>query len=143
MDFSKAQFKLHALDKSPMDISYYPTSYPLLKIRDMVTDPMPARVIYSRPQKNGRVIFGDLIEYGKAWCLGVNEASEIEFYQNVRIGNTKIKKGCYTLYAIPFIDKWTILFNTESLIRPLDKNTEGFSHLVFWDNIKTSSPISL
>src|SRR5215831_6151218 len=76
---------LPALDKSPMDMSYYPDNYPVLKIQDKVTEPLLARVIYSRPQKNGRIIFGDLVEYGKVWRMGANEATEIEFYKNVQI----------------------------------------------------------
>jgi hypothetical protein len=109
-----AQSKIPAIDKSPMDMSYYPNGYPLLKISDKATEPLVARVIYSRPQKNGRTIFGDLLEYGKVWRLGANEATEIEFYQNVTINNVKIKKGRYTLYTIPTADKWTIIVNKEN-----------------------------
>src|SRR4051812_36369771 len=72
-----AQTKLPPVDKSPMDMSYYPNSYPVLKIQDKITEPLVARVIYSRPQKNGRTIFGELLEYGQVWRLGANEASEI------------------------------------------------------------------
>jgi hypothetical protein len=43
-----------------------------------------ARLIYSRPTKNGRVIFGDLLEYGKVWRLGANEATEIEFFNMLK-----------------------------------------------------------
>src|SRR6476620_3840718 len=78
---------LPPLDKSPMDMSYYPVNYPILKIQDKATEPLLARVIYGRPQKNGRVIFGELVEYGKIWRLGANEATEIEFYKDVKIGN--------------------------------------------------------
>ena len=70
-----------------MDMSYYPNGYPVLKIQDKATEPLVARVIYSRPQKNGRTIFGELLEYGKVWRLGANEATEIEFFQVVKIGN--------------------------------------------------------
>ncbi len=35
-----ASVKLPALDKSPMDMSYYPAGYPLLKIQDKITDPL-------------------------------------------------------------------------------------------------------
>ena len=109
-----AQSKLPPVDKSPMDMSYFPNSYPVLKIQDKITEPLVARVIYSRPQKNGRVIFGELLEYGEVWRLGANEATEIEFFQPVKIGNTKIKKGRYTLYCIPYPDKWTIIVNKET-----------------------------
>ena len=65
--FVAAQTKLPPVDKSPMDMSYYPNGYPVSKIQDKPTEPLVARVIYSRPQKNGRVVFGDLLEYGKVW----------------------------------------------------------------------------
>ena len=107
------QTKLPPVDKSPMDMSYYPSGYPVLKIQDKITEPLIARVIYSRPQKNGRSIFGELLEYGKVWRLGANEATEIEFFKEVRINGKKIKKGRYTLYAIPFPEKWTLIINRE------------------------------
>src|SRR4249919_53307 len=103
-----------AMDKSPMDMSYYPTGYPVLKIQDKLSEPLIARVVYSRPQKNGRVVFGELVEYNNVWRLGANEATEIEFFKDVKIGTNKLKKGRYTLYAIPTPDKWTIIFNKET-----------------------------
>ena len=109
-----AQVKYPQVDKSPLDISYFPVNYPVLKIQDKVSDPLIARVIYSRPQKNGRSIFGDLISYGKVWRLGANEASEIEFFQNVTINNVKVKKGRYTLFAIPSESKWTLIINRDT-----------------------------
>lgn len=109
-----AQTKLPPVDKSPMDMCYYPGNYPVLKIQDKLTEPLVARVIYSRPQKNGRTIFGDLIAYGQVWRLGANEATEIEFFTTVRMGTVKIKKGRYTLYCIPGKDKWTLILNKET-----------------------------
>lgn len=66
---SYAQTKLPPVDKSPMDMSYYPTGYPVLKIQDKATEALMARVIFSRPQKNGRTIFGELLEYGKSVAI--------------------------------------------------------------------------
>lgn len=109
-----AQSKLAPIDKSPMDMCYYPANYPVLKIQNKATEPIVARVIYSRPQKNGRPVYGELVEYGKVWRLGANEATEIELYKDVKIGNNKVKKGRYTIYAIPYPDKWTIIFNKET-----------------------------
>ena len=110
---SMSQAKFPPVDKSPLDMCYYPNGYPVLKIQDKATEPLITRVIYSRPQKNGRIIFGDLLEFGKLWRLGANEATEIEFFQNVRIGGVKIKKGRYTLYCIPYPEKWTMILNSE------------------------------
>lgn len=167
-----AQSKLPPVDKSPMDMSYYPNGYPVSKIQDKPLDPLMARVIYSRPMKNGRKVFGDLLEYGKVWRLGANEATEIEFYQNVKTGNTKIKKGRYTLYCIPYADKWTVIINkdtdtwgsfkydskkdiarvdvpvqkqtdiTEAFTMVFEKADGGASLVMAWDDVKVSLPIA-
>lgn len=168
-----AQSKFPVIDKSPLDINYYPDNYPLLKIQGKASEPLIARVIYSRPQRNNRAIFGDLIEYNKVWRLGANEATEIEFFQNVRIGTSKVKKGRYTLYCIPFADKWTFIINKETdtwgsfmydakkdiarqdapVQKPVplaesfsflfEKTTAGFSLSATWDSVKVSLPIYL
>lgn len=104
---------LPPVDRSPMDMSYYPNNYPVLKIQDKITDPLVARVVYSRPQKAGRIIFGGLVEYGSVWRLGANEATEIEFFKHVRIGGKRISKGRYTLYAIVNESTWTFIINKE------------------------------
>ena len=111
---ANAQSKSVNLDSSPLDISYYPVDYPVLKIQDKITEPLVARVVYSRPQKKGRQLFGDLISYGQVWRLGANEATEIEFFKDVKITDKKVKKGRYTLYALVDPDKWTIILNKET-----------------------------
>jgi hypothetical protein len=113
---AKTQPKLPPLDQSPMDMSYFPVDYPVLRIQDKAKDPLISRIIYGRPQKNGRTIFGDLVPYGSVWRLGANEATEIEFFKDVKIGGKKITKGRYTMYALPEADKWTIIVNKETNI---------------------------
>ncbi len=107
-----------SVDKSPMDMSYYPENYPQQK---MITPDMEnpvARVLYGRPQKKGRPVFGDSTQkqnviqhYGKEWRLGANEATEIEFFTPVTIMGKKIAAGRYIMYCIPYADKWNIIFN--------------------------------
>ena len=161
---------LPPLDKSPMDMSYYPANYPILKIQDKATEPLVMRLIYSRPQLNGRKVFGELQEYGNVWRLGANEATEIEFFRDVKINDKKIKKGRYTLYAIPYPDKWTLIVNNETdiwgsfrydaskdVVRmdlPVMKNditqdmtivfarsSSGANMNMYWDDVKVSLPI--
>ena len=112
--WAAGQSKYAPLDKSPMDMSYCPANYPILKIQNKATDPLIARVIYGRPQKDGRTIFGDLEPYGTVWRLGANEATEIEFYKDVKMGSKKIKKGRYTMYALPSPTMWTLILNKET-----------------------------
>ncbi|HEU4470212.1 MAG TPA: DUF2911 domain-containing protein [Flavisolibacter sp.] len=106
--------KVPALDKSPLDMSYFPADYPMLKTQNKATQAPVARVIYSRPQRDNRVVFGELVEYGKIWRLGANEATEIEFFKDVYISGKKLAKGRYTLYAIPTPEKWTLIFNKDT-----------------------------
>lgn len=106
--------KLPQLDKSPMDMAYYPVNFPVLKIQDKVTEPLVARVIYSRPQKESRTVFGGLVEYGKVWRLGANEATEIDLYKDVKIKDKKLSKGRYSIFAIPTETQWTIIFNKDT-----------------------------
>jgi hypothetical protein len=163
--------KVPALDKSPMDMSYYPADYPILKTQNKATTPPVARVIYSRPQKDNRVIFGQLVEYGKVWRLGANEATEIEFFKDVTINGKKVAKGRYTIYAIPTETKWTIILNkdtdtwgafvyddkkdvlrtdvpVQTLSTPVDafsmnfnKTDKGMDLFIAWDSAGVSLPI--
>lgn len=106
--------KLPALDKSPLDMAYFPSDYPMIKTQNKTNQPPLARVIYSRPQRDNRNIFGELIEYGKVWRLGANEATEIEFFRDAYVGGKKVVKGRYTLYAIPTETKWTLIINKDT-----------------------------
>ena len=103
-------------DQSPMDMSYFPPDYPLQKMNRTDSTGPVARVIYSRPHKKGRDIFGNtaesLCQFGKEWRLGANEATELELFTNVNIAGTNIPAGRYILYCIPYADKWTVIFNT-------------------------------
>ena len=165
--------KLPEVDKSPMDVSYYPDNYPILKIQNKATEPLVARILYSRPQKQGRKIFGELVEYGKVWRLGANEATEIEFYKDVKIGGKKVSKGRYTLYAIVSENVWTIILNkdtdiwgafkydskkdvlrtdvpvqktdevVESMSMLFEKSVNGISLIIAWEQVKVSLPITL
>ena len=95
-----------------MDMSYYPTDYPKLKMSKSIYAAPFARVIYSRPYLQGRQLFHDLLKYGEAWRLGANEATELQLYRDASIQNKKVKAGRYVLYCIPQADTWTIGINS-------------------------------
>lgn len=104
---------ISTLDKSPMDVVYFPEEYPKLKMLDSIKTPPVFRVFYSRPQRSGRKIFGNVVRYGEHWRLGANEATEIEFFQDVHIQQVKVPKGRYILYCIPNATEWTIIVNSD------------------------------
>ena len=164
-----------AHDQSPLDMVYFPKNYPVLRMNGADSNLLVARVIYSRPQKNGRPIFGEgdktLVHYGKEWRLGANEATEIEFFKHVASGNNKISKGSYIMYAIPYADRWTIVFNKnlytwglhmdpakdafkvdvpveqqspalEDFTIIIEAMPGGAKMIMAWDNVKTILPFS-
>lgn len=102
------------VDKSPLDQIYFPVDYPSLKIRNP-KEVLYMRIIYSRPFRNNREIFGsDIVPYNKIWRLGANEATEIEFFTPATVAGKKVPKGRYTLYAIPNESNWTFIINKET-----------------------------
>ena len=68
-------------------------------------------LIYSRPNIKNRIVFGDLVPYGKLWRTGANGATRLTFTTPVEIGGKKIDTGSYALYTIPAEDNWEIILN--------------------------------
>ena len=99
------------IDVSPMDMAYFPADFPVTKMTTHAPGTPLARVIYSRPHRGGRKLFGGLLKWGEPWRLGANEATEIQFFQPVTILNKKLDKGQYIMYAVPWEDHWIIVFN--------------------------------
>lgn len=163
------EFKFAPIDASAADLVYFPLnaakakdgSVPLIK------------VVYSRPAKKGRDIFGVLEQFGKVWRLGANECTEIRFYKRASIGGKVIKPGTYSLFAIPNKENWTLIINnqtdrwgaftydeTKDLLRidvpvkTLEKPLENFSitfmpandgasMFLAWDRTYTELPIKI
>jgi hypothetical protein len=168
-----AQQKVTDVDKSALDVSYFPANYPILKMNGKAKDLPVARVLYSRPMKTNRTIFGGIVKYGELWRLGANEATELEIFKNVKIGGKAVPKGRYTLYCIPYENKWTIIINKDNFswgsftynakkdllrvdipVQASEENAEaltmyfeekgtGANLVIMWDNVKASLPITL
>ena len=96
--------KFKGLDKSPMDVASFPSSY---KVSDKIV-----KVVYSRPQLKGRAV-SKLAPSGKVWRTGANEAAEITFYRDVTFGGKAVKAGTYSLFTIPSkAGDWTVIINS-------------------------------
>ena len=85
-----------------------PAPSPLLTI-DQAFGLSNIKIEYSRPSVKGRVIFGDLVPYGKMWRTGANNSTKITFGDDVKIEGSDLKAGTYALYTIPNKDSWDIL----------------------------------
>lgn len=90
------------IDASPMDMVIY---------RESDDEAVVARIIYSRPQKRDREIFGKLVPYGKVWRTGANEATELTLYEDMKVADETVKAGTYTIYTIPEEKEWTVILN--------------------------------
>ena len=65
---------------------------------------------YSRPSARQRVVFGSLIPFGQKWRTGANQNTKITFGNDVKIENSLIKKGTYSVYTIPNLNSWSLIF---------------------------------
>jgi Protein of unknown function (DUF2911) len=127
-------------------------------------------VIYGRPYKKGRDIFGSLEPYGKVYRCGADEATLITFNKDAKFGGKPVKAGTYTLFVIPNATQWTIILNSQlgqwgafkydnykdkdvlhvdvpvvNLSTPVEQLTiaKGGSDLsIAWDKTKVAIPVS-
>jgi len=74
-------------------------------------------VDYSRPNKNGREIFGGLVPYGKLWRTGANAVTKIKFSHAVTLGDKQIPAGEYALFTIPTANEWTIILSKDAKVQ--------------------------
>jgi hypothetical protein len=70
-------------------------------------------LMYSRPGIKGRKIFGDVVPYGKVWRTGANNATVINFSDDVIIGGTNVKAGKYGLLSIPGKNEFTLIITKD------------------------------
>jgi len=159
-------------DRSPMDMLYFPGDYPLLKMAGKTSELPLIRIIYSRPQKQGRRIFDGLVKYNVPWRLGANESTEIEFFSKATIQNKAVAAGRYVLYCIPQETKWTLVLNSnlyswglqqdrqkdimqfevpieknkviiEYFTIAIEKKSDKNADIIFlWDDVKAKLPVS-
>ncbi len=86
-------------------------------------------VVYSRPSARGRVVFGNLIPFGKLWRTGANENTTISFSDDVLIDGKTLVKGKYALYTTPKEDSWEVVFYTK---------TDNWGNPEVWDETKVA-----
>jgi len=64
---------------------------------------------YSRPGVKGRVIFGDVVPFGKVWRTGANATTKITFADDVMVEGKAVAAGTYGIYSVPNKDSWDIM----------------------------------
>lgn len=77
-------------------------------------------VQYGRPSQRDpdtgedRQVFGGLVPFGQVWRTGANEATHIRTTRDLRIGDTRVPAGHYTLYTVPGEESWTLIVNEQT-----------------------------
>ena len=84
------------------------SQHAVFKQRVGLTD---VEVDYSRPNKNGRVIFGALVPFDKPWRTGANQPTKIKTSAPVKFGDKEVPAGEYVLYTIPGANEWTLVLS--------------------------------
>jgi Protein of unknown function (DUF2911) len=66
---------------------------------------------YSSPRLRGRKMIGEHDPYGKPWRAGANEATTFVTTANLTVDGKTVPAGNYTLFVIPYPDKWTLIIS--------------------------------
>ena len=68
---------------------------------------------YARPSVRNRVVFGNLVPFNKIWRTGANENSIISFSTSIKIGDTDVPAGKYSIYTIPNENSWEFILYSD------------------------------
>ena len=70
---------------------------------------------YSRPGVKDRDIFSadGLVPWGQIWRTGANQATTIEFSEDIVFDGTDVPAGKYALYTIPGKDEWVVMLYSD------------------------------
>jgi hypothetical protein len=58
-------------------------------------------ILYSRPARRGREIWGKLVPFDTTWRFGADFATQLKTDKDLDIGGTTIAAGTYTLWLVP------------------------------------------
>ncbi len=70
-------------------------------------------VVYNRPYKKEREIFGALVPFNEVWRTGANEATIFTTNSDIFVDGSLLKEGTYSLWTIPMENSWKVIFNSK------------------------------
>lgn len=71
-------------------------------------------IVYSRPFKRGRQVWGNLVPWGTWWRTGANAATQLTTSADLLFGTTVVPAGKYTLYSLPAPSGTQLIINTQT-----------------------------
>jgi hypothetical protein len=109
-----------------------PMASPLAKVEQRIglTD---ITINYSRPSKNEREIFGNVVPFDALWRTGANENTKITNTDALIFGTDTLAAGTYAIFTMPSASNWTIYFYTE---------TSNWGTPDVWDDSKVALSIT-
>lgn len=90
---------------------------PLLSPRDSVEitfDSSRIFIDYGRPSMRNRKIMGGLVPFNRWWRTGANEATSFKTDMALRLGDSLVPAGSYTLYTLPSEHRWMLIINRQT-----------------------------
>lgn len=94
---------------------------------------------YSRPSAKGRVVFGDVVPFGKMWRTGANASTKITFGEDVKVEGKDVVAGTYALYTIPNKESWEVILYKDLTLGGNTANFKAENELLRF----TTKPTSL
>ena len=69
-------------------------------------------ILYSRPARRGRELWGKLVPFDTTWRFGADYATQLKTDADLNIGGTKVAAGTYTLWLLPSQGQSYLIVNT-------------------------------
>lgn len=109
-----------------------PMASPLSKVEQRIglTDIV---ISYSRPSKNDREVFGNVVPFGELWRTGANENTKITLTDYLVFGSDTLAAGTYAIFTKPSTGSWEIYFYTD---------TDNWGTPELWEETKVALKVS-
>jgi len=75
-----------------------------------ISEIVEMELIYTRPSRQGRQIFGSLVPYGDVWRTGADGNTMITFSHDLSISGHTLTKGKYAIFTVPQRNTWRVIF---------------------------------
>ncbi|MFD1628823.1 DUF2911 domain-containing protein [Pseudopedobacter beijingensis] len=88
-----------------------PVLSPPATAKQTLANGVEVTINYAQPSVKGRTIGNDIAPYGKVWRTGANAATQFEVNKDVTVNGHALKAGKYSLFTIPGVKEWVVIFN--------------------------------
>ena len=105
---AQAAVSTHCVPQRPANLASRPSPYDSVMV---MVGSRHAMLCYGRPSARNRVVFGELIPYGKLWRTGANEPTIIHVPFAASIAGVKVEPGSYSIYTVPGQSEWEVIVN--------------------------------